>query len=148
MKYKLTQDFQILFPFHSYTNKAKLDNRVRRVWIGGQAFFALMGPDHTSYTCRYLNKSLQQCHVLTSQKRNENTRDLQLKHATYLLSIGRECHTFYWRSSDLLSEKRDLPKLITMNGKHVPLCCPVAQLFSNMQKGCSVWKWCWLFRIY
>lgn len=46
--------------------------------------FALMVPDHTTCTCRYLNKSLQQCHVQTSNEINENTtRVLQPTHATY-----------------------------------------------------------------
>ena len=123
-------------------------------------------------TCRYLNKSLQPCHVIneSEKKRAYNERVLQIDHATfdfvkgvrihsysgaYFLalgpntyiysislriqlecgkmrtritpntdtfyavftplvfsiygSLGKECHKFYFRVSDLLSEKRNLP---------------------------------------
>ena len=38
-------------------------------------------------------------------------------------SMGRECRTFYSRLSDLLSEKRDLPKSITMNWMRIIKIC-------------------------
>ena len=56
------------------------------------------------------------------KKRAYNERVFQIEHATFTAlvfsiygSMGRECRTFYSRLSDLLSEKRDLPKSITMN---------------------------------
>ena len=81
--------------------------------------------------CRYLNKSLQQRHVMNEQekKRAYNERVLQIEHGTFtplVFSIygtmRRECRTFYSRLSDLLSEKRDLPKSITMNWIRTKIC--------------------------
>ena len=58
-----------------------------------------------------------------------NERILQIEHVTFTLlafsfygSIGRECRTFYSRLSDLLSEKRDLPKSITMSQIRTKIC--------------------------
>ena len=81
--------------------------------------------------CRYLNKSLQQRHVMNEQekKRAYNERVLQIEHGTFtplvFLIYGtmrRECRTFYSRLSDLLSEKRDLPKSMTMNWIRTKIC--------------------------
>ena len=81
--------------------------------------------------CRYLNKSLQQRHVMNEKekKRAYNERVLQIEHGTFtplVFSIygtmRRECRTFYSRLSDLLSEKRDLPKSITMNWIRTKIC--------------------------
>ena len=51
------------------------------------------------------------------KKRAYNERVFQMEHGTFTPlffliygSMGRECRTFYSRLSDLLSEKRDLPK--------------------------------------
>ena len=105
------------------TNEARLDIRACGVWERGQQLFLdlrIFDPN----TCPYCNKSLQQCHVMNEQekKRTHNERVLQLEHDLFTSlvfsvygSMGRECRTFYSRLSDLLSEKRDLPKSITMN---------------------------------
>ena len=39
-----------------------------------------------------------------------------------LQSMGKECRTFDARLSDVLSEKRDLPKSITMNWIRTKIC--------------------------
>ena len=81
--------------------------------------------------CRYLNKSLQQRHVMNEKekKRAYNERVLQIEHGTFTLlffsiygNTGRDCHTFYSRSFYLLSEKHDLPKSITMNWIRTKIC--------------------------
>ena len=105
------------------TNEARLDIRARGVWERGQqAFLDLTIFDPNA--CLYYNKSLQQCHVMNKQekKRAYNERVLQIEHGTFTPlffsiygTMGRECRTFYSRLSDSLSEKRDLPKSITMN---------------------------------
>ena len=83
-----------------------------------------------SDACRSLDKLLQQCHVINEQekKRAYNERVLQIEHGTITPlvfptygSIGRECCTFYSRLSDLLSEKPDLPKSITMKWVHAKM---------------------------
>ena len=112
------------------TNEARLDIRACEVWERGQkAFLDLRVFD--SNACRYLNKSSQQCHVMNEQekKRAYNERVLQIEHGTFaplVFSIyrimGSECRTFYSRLSDLLSEKRDLPKSITMNWIRTKKC--------------------------
>ena len=65
--------------------------------------------------------SLQQCYVKNKQekKRACNKRVLKIGNGTFTPlffsiygSMGRECCTFYSRLSDLLTEKRDLPKSI------------------------------------
>ena len=105
------------------TNEARLDIRARGVWQRGQQLFLdlrIFDPN----TCPYRDKSLQQCHVTKEQekKRTDTERVLQLEHDMFTQlvfpvygSMGRECRTFYSRLSDLFSEKRDLPKSITMN---------------------------------
>ena len=102
--------------------EARLDIRARGVWEREQQIFLdlrVFDPN----ACRHLNKALQQCHVMNQQekKRGYNERVLQIEHGTFTPlffsiygSMGRECRTFYSRLSDLLSEKRDLPKTITM----------------------------------
>ena len=81
--------------------------------------------------CRYLNKSLQQRHVMNEKekKRAYNERVLQIEHGTFtplVFSIygtmRRECRTFYSRLSDLLSEKRDLPESMTMKWIRTKIC--------------------------
>ena len=66
------------------TNEARLDIEACGVWERGQqAFldFRLFDPN----ACRYLNKSLQQCHVMNKQekKRTYNERFLQNEHGTF-----------------------------------------------------------------
>ena len=103
------------------TNEATLGIRARGVWERGQqAFLDLRVFDPSA--CRYLNKSLQLCHVMNEQEKKSayNERVLHNETSTPLVfsiygSMGRECRTFYSRLSALLSEKRDLPKSITTN---------------------------------
>ena len=85
-----------------------------------KALFDLRVFNPNSY--RYLNKSLQQCHVINDneKKRAYNETVLQVGTFTPLVfsiykSMGRECHKFYSQLSDLLSEKRDLPELVVAN---------------------------------
>ena len=75
-------------------------------------------------TCWYLKKSLKQCQVMNEneKKRACNERGLQVDHGTFtslVFSIygrmGSECHKFCSQLSDLLSEKRNLPKPIVAN---------------------------------
>ena len=50
------------------TNEARLDNRACGVWERGQQVFLdlrVFDPN----ACRYLNKSLQQCHMMNEQKK-------------------------------------------------------------------------------
>ena len=63
------------------------------------------------------------------KKRAYNKRGLRIEHGTFrplvfsiYRSMGRECRTLYSRLSDLLSEKRDLPKSITMNWIRTKIC--------------------------
>ena len=112
------------------TNEARLDIRGRKVWERGQQTLLdlrVFDPN----ACRYLNKLLQQCHVMNEKekKRAHNERVLQIEHGTFTPlvfsiygSTGRECHAFYSSLSNLLSEKRDLPKSITMNWIRTKIC--------------------------
>ena len=62
----------------------RLDVRARGFWERGQqAFFDLRVFDPN--TCRYLNKSLQHCHVINEneKKRTYNERVLQIDHGTF-----------------------------------------------------------------
>ena len=66
---------------------------------------------------------------LADSKIAYNERILQIEHGTCTPldfsisgSMGRECHTFYSKVCDLLSEKRDLPKSITMNWIRIKIC--------------------------
>ena len=112
------------------TNEARLDIRAHGVWeTGQQAILDLRVFDPNA--CRHLNKALQQCHIMNQQekKRAYNKRVLQIEHGTFtplFFSIygrmGRECRTFYSRLSDLLSEKRDLAKSITMYRIQTKIC--------------------------
>ena len=66
------------------TNEARIGVRARRVWERGQqAFLDLKVFDSNAY--RYLNKSLQQCHVMNEQekKRAYSERVLQIEHGTF-----------------------------------------------------------------
>ena len=63
------------------------------------------------------------------KKRAYNDRILQIEHGTFTplvfsiyRTMGREYRTFCSRLSDLLSEKRDLPKSITMNWIRTKIC--------------------------
>ena len=71
-----------------------------------------------------MQKSPQQCHVMTEQekKRAYNEWILQIEHGTFTPlvfsingSMGRECQKFYSRFTQLISEKRDLPQSIASN---------------------------------
>ena len=112
------------------TNEARLDIRARGVWERVQQVFLDLRV-FDSNACRYLNKSLQQCHLINEQEKEKayKERDLQIEHGTFTASVfsiygsmGRECRTFYSRLSDLLSEKRDLSKSITMNCIQTKIC--------------------------
>ena len=114
------------------TNEARLDIRGREVWERGQqALLDLRVFDPNA--CRYLNKLLQQCHVMNEKekKRKEHTMRefcklnmVHLHHWFFSIygNTGRECRTFYSSLSNLLSEKRDLPKSITMNWIRTKIC--------------------------
>ena len=78
--------------------------------------------DPTAY--QYVNESLQQRHNISEneKKRAYSERVLQVDHGTFTplvfsiyRSMGREWHKFYSRLSDLLSEKRNLPKPVVTN---------------------------------
>ena len=93
------------------TNEARLDTGAHLVWERGQqSFLDLRASDSNTY--HYLNKSLQQCHVMNQQekKRAYTERVLKIEHGKFTPlvfsiygSLGRECRTFYSRLSDLLS---------------------------------------------
>ena len=62
-------------------------------------------------------------------RRAYNERVLQVDHDTCTPlvfstygSMGRECHKFYSRLSDLLSEKRNLPKSVVANWVRSKVC--------------------------
>ena len=105
------------------SNKARIDIRARGFWERGQqAFFDMRVFDPNA--CRYLNKSLQQCHVMNEheKKRSYNKWVLQVDHGKFTplaFSIygrmRRECNTFYSRLSRLISDKRSLSKSIIIN---------------------------------
>ena len=112
------------------SNEARLDVRARGFWERGQqAFFDLRVFDPN--TCRYLNKSLQHSHLINEneKKGTYNERVLQADHGTFtslVFSIyggmGRECHKFYSQLSDLLSEKRNLPRSAVANWVGSKVC--------------------------
>ena len=114
----------------SRSNETRLDVRARGFWERGQqALLDLRVLDPNA--CRYLNNSLQQYHVIYAnvKKRAHNERALQVDHGTFTTlafsiygSMGRECHKFYSRLSDLLSEKRDLPKSVVSNWVRSKVC--------------------------
>ena len=63
------------------------------------------------------------------KKRSNNKRVLQVDHETFTPlvfsiygSMGRECNMFYSRLSELISDKRNLPKSITMNWIRTKVC--------------------------
>ena len=69
---------------------------------GQQSFLELRVFDPNAF--RYLNKSLQQCHVINEQenKRAHNERVLQIEHGLFTPlffsiygSMGRKCRTFF-----------------------------------------------------
>ena len=88
-------------------NEAKLDIRAQGFWNRDQqAFFDIRVFDPNA--CRYLNKSLQQCHAMNEheKKRLYNEWMLQVDHGTFTPlvfsiygSMGRECNMFYSRLS-------------------------------------------------
>ena len=74
--------------------------------------------------CWYFKKTLQQCHAINEneKKRAYNERVLPVDHGSFTPlifsiygSMGRECHKFYSRLSDLLSEKHNLPTSVVAN---------------------------------
>ena len=80
---------------------------------------------------RYLNKSLQQCHAMNEheKKGSYNERVLQVNQGTFRPlvfsiygSMGRECNMFYSRLSQLISDKRNLSKSMTMNWIRTKVC--------------------------
>ena len=82
-------------------------------------------------TCRYPNKSLQQCHAMNEheKKRSYNKRVVQVDQVTFkplVLSIYNgmetECNMFYSLLSQLISDKRNLSKSITMNWIRTKVC--------------------------
>ena len=74
--------------------------------------------------CRYLNKSLQKCHIINEneKKRGYIERVIQVDHATFTplvfsiyRNMGRECLKIFSRLSDLSLEKRNIPKSVVTN---------------------------------
>ena len=81
--------------------------------------------------CQYLNKLQQHCHAINEneKKRAYNERVLQVEHDIFMplvfsiyQSMGRECHKFFSRLSDLLSEKRNLPKSVVTKWVRSKVC--------------------------
>ena len=81
--------------------------------------------------CCCLNKSLQQYHFITEneKKRDYNKRFLQVDHGTFTSlvfslygNMGKEYQKIYSRLSDLLSEKRNLPKSVVANWVRLKVC--------------------------
>ena len=112
------------------SNEARFDFRVRGFWERRQEVFFDIRV-FNSNACRYLNKSLQQCHIINEneKKKTYNERVLQVDHGTFTPlvfsiygSMGRKCHKFYSRLSDLLSEKRNLPKSVVANFVRSKFC--------------------------
>ena len=112
------------------SDEARLDIWARRFWERGQhTFFDIRVFDPNA--CRYLNKSLQECHAVNEHEkwRSYNERVLQVDHGTFKRlvfsiygSMGKECNTFYLRLSQLISDKRNLSKSITMNWIRTKIC--------------------------
>ena len=80
---------------------------------------------------RYLNKSQQQCHAMNEheKKRSYNELEPQVDHRTFTSlvfsnygSMGRECNMFYSRLSQLISDKKNLSKSVTMNWIRTKVC--------------------------
>ena len=98
------------------SNEERLDIRAQGFWNRDQqTFFDIRVFDPNA--CRYLNKSLQQCHAMNEheKKRSYNERVFQGDHGTFTPlvfsvygSMGRICNTFYSRLSQLISYKRNL----------------------------------------
>ena len=66
------------------TNEVRLDIKAHGIWERAQQVFLdlrAFDPD----ACRYLNKSLQKCHVMNDQekKRAYNERVFQMEHGTF-----------------------------------------------------------------
>ena len=107
-----------------------MDIRAQGFWNRDQqAFFDIRVFDPNA--CGYLNKSLQQCHAMNEheKKRLYNEWMLQVDHGTFIPlvfsiygSMGRECNMFYSRMSQLISDRRNLSKSITMNLIRTKVC--------------------------
>ena len=112
------------------SNEARLDIKARGFWERGQqAFFDIRIFEPNA--CRYLSKSLQQCHEMSEheKKRLYNERVLQINHGTFTPlvfsvygTMGRECKTFSPRLSQLIFDKGNLSKSITMNWIRTKVC--------------------------
>ena len=112
------------------SNEERLDVRACGFWERGQqAFFDLRVFDPNA--CQYLNKLQQHCHAINEneKKRAYNERVLQVEHDIFMplvfsiyRSMGTECHNFFSRLSDLLSEKRNLPKSVVTKWVRSKVC--------------------------
>ena len=143
------------------SNETRLDVWAHGFWERVQeAFFDLRVFDPNA--CRYLNKSLQQCHVINEneKKREYSKRVLQVDHGTFTPlafsiygSMGRGCQKFYSRLSDLLSEKRNLPKLVVTNWVRSKSLFSVVKvkpslftwLTNRILENIGTRMWCWHF---
>ena len=95
------------------SNEVRVDIRTQDFWEWGQqAFFDLSVFDPN--TCRYRNKSLQQCHAMNEQEKKQayNERILQIDHGSFKplvfsinCSMGRECQKFYSHLAQMISER-------------------------------------------
>ena len=120
----------------NWSKEARLDIRAWGFWNRGQkAFFDIRVFDPNA--CRYLNKSLQQCHATSEheKKRLYNELVLQVDHWTFTplvfsiySSMGRECNMFYSWLFQLISDKGNLLKLITMNWIRTKVCFALLKL--------------------
>ena len=112
------------------SNEAGLDIRARGFWNRRrQTFFNIRVFDPNA--CRYLSRSLQQRHIMNERekKRSYIERVLQVDYETFkplvfsnYRSMRRECNMFYSRLSQLISDKRNLSKSITMNRIRTKVC--------------------------
>ena len=69
------------------------------------------------------------CNEQTREQKSYKEQVLQVNHETFTPlvfsvygSIGRECNTFYSRLCQLISDKRNLPKSITLNWIRTKVC--------------------------
>ena len=112
------------------SNEVRLDVETHGFWERGEEAFSdlrVFDPN----ACRYLNKLLQQCQVINEneKKRVYNEKVLQVDLGTLMPlvfsiygSMSRECCKFYFRLSDLLSEKRNLSNSVVANWVRSIVC--------------------------
>ena len=146
------------------TNEARLEIRARGVWERGlQAFLDWRVFDPNVY--RYLNKSLQQYHLMNEQERKRayNERVLQIEHGTFapllffnLWKYGEGMPYVLFKIIRFIVRET----WFTKNDNHevdtnknmlcfveIQLSLP-KRLWNSVQKGSRVWEWCCCFWIH